>query len=507
MDLSQLRLALTPRGQASPRDNERLEFLGDAVLGFVVADVLDHHFPDYPPGTLTELRSRVVSATILAKVADDLELKRYIAGEPSPRTLGDAVEALIAALHISGGFRLASQFAERTFGPYLERAADMSLSRRTPPRCWKRCCRAAAQEAGLGGVKITVKNHRTLPAIRAEVTAGTTVLGARELMVKGRKRMRRNLELIAGRLAMQRAQKRLKRRSPVPEAGGDSAESMGDSAVEFMPAVELAESEPKLDLPQDIRRLSKDAFARRRQRVDALATEAEVQLLSLADKLGFGGAVCSVIEEKSSNGVMRWRFRLLRHETVLSIGGSPESPEHARYIGINDALAVVRDLDNATTRLETAAVTAGLGVPELQVSQRPNGSSFVEVHLGGQVIASGAAMFEPVARNTAVYNALYFLGVGAPRPGYLGQLSAGAGQQAAALPTEPEPEPVELAEAEPDAGATAPETGSRLVAAHPGDPGARADSVAVAAEKLRRAAADHGFANVQCSVAPGGSEG
>lgn len=92
--------------------NERLEFLGDAVLGLVVTDVLYHRFPDQPEGQLAKTRAAVVSAAALAEVGSALELGNHLrlgkgeaasGGAEKSSILADAVEALIGAVYVDGG--------------------------------------------------------------------------------------------------------------------------------------------------------------------------------------------------------------------------------------------------------------------------------------------------------------------------------------------------------------------------------------------------------------------
>jgi ribonuclease-3 len=92
--------------------NERLEFLGDAVLGWVVADLAYQRYPDLPEGKLTDVRKAVVNATALAQLADAIELGDSIllgkgeaaaGGRRKPSILSDALEAVIGAVYVDGG--------------------------------------------------------------------------------------------------------------------------------------------------------------------------------------------------------------------------------------------------------------------------------------------------------------------------------------------------------------------------------------------------------------------
>lgn len=102
--------------------NERLEYLGDAVLELIVSEELFNKFPSYPEGQLTVLRAALVNYQILAKVAERFGLEKFIlmsrgerkdTGKAREVILANAMEALIGAIHLDGGFETARSFAER----------------------------------------------------------------------------------------------------------------------------------------------------------------------------------------------------------------------------------------------------------------------------------------------------------------------------------------------------------------------------------------------------------
>ena len=110
--------------------NERLEFLGDAILGLVVAEHLYKTHPDKPEGELTKLRAELVCETSLAEVASRLELGKVLrlghgeshgGGSHRPSMLADAVEAVLAASYLDGGMevpkKIISQFILERGGP------------------------------------------------------------------------------------------------------------------------------------------------------------------------------------------------------------------------------------------------------------------------------------------------------------------------------------------------------------------------------------------------------
>ena len=115
------------------QSNERLEFLGDAVLGWVVADLAYHRFPDVPEGQLTDLRKSVVNATALAAVAREIGIgpflllgngERAAGGADKPSILSDAFEAVLGAVHLDGGTEAAYAMVERHVGPRLVTTVD-----------------------------------------------------------------------------------------------------------------------------------------------------------------------------------------------------------------------------------------------------------------------------------------------------------------------------------------------------------------------------------------------
>jgi ribonuclease-3 len=104
------------------RSNERLEFLGDALVGAEVAEALFHRFPEKSEGDLSRLRARLVSGEALARCAERLELGRHLrvsknadrSGTRTSRTvLADAFEALVGALYLDCGAGAARSFVKK----------------------------------------------------------------------------------------------------------------------------------------------------------------------------------------------------------------------------------------------------------------------------------------------------------------------------------------------------------------------------------------------------------
>ncbi len=112
-------------------DNESLEFLGDSILGFVIADMLFREFPQHNEGQKSKLKASIVSATSLGRLGDRVGLGDYlILGRGEEKTGGrqklaliaDCYEALIAAVYLDGGIEPARGFIERQFGALIEEA-------------------------------------------------------------------------------------------------------------------------------------------------------------------------------------------------------------------------------------------------------------------------------------------------------------------------------------------------------------------------------------------------
>jgi len=109
-------------------DNERLEFLGDAVLALVTSDLLMRRFPEQPEGDLSKARAAIVNESGLARVAEMLLLGQWIflgrgeeqaGGRQKRSLLANAFEALIGAIYLDGGFSAAFEVTERLFSPII----------------------------------------------------------------------------------------------------------------------------------------------------------------------------------------------------------------------------------------------------------------------------------------------------------------------------------------------------------------------------------------------------
>jgi ribonuclease-3 len=110
-------------------DNESLEFLGDAVLGFIMADLLFHEFPASNEGDKSKMKASLVSTSTLARQAERLAVGDHLllgrgeektGGRQKPALLADAYEALIAAMYLDGGIEHVRAFLAREFAPLID---------------------------------------------------------------------------------------------------------------------------------------------------------------------------------------------------------------------------------------------------------------------------------------------------------------------------------------------------------------------------------------------------
>ncbi len=152
-----LALALTHSSYAAEHgvsSNERLEFLGDAVVGLAVADLIVRDFPQQNEGASSIMRSRVVNESSLANAAGRLELGGHLRigrgvvkerGRERPSILADAFEAVVAAIYLERGYDVARDFVQRTLAPEVAAASSStsSLDPKTRLLQW-------AEQRGLG---------------------------------------------------------------------------------------------------------------------------------------------------------------------------------------------------------------------------------------------------------------------------------------------------------------------------------------------------------------------
>lgn len=129
-----LQSALTHASGADHRilSNERMEFLGDAILGLVVCELLYHRFPKYLEGELTQIKSIVVSRHTCAKISRDLGLDQFLLLGKGMTTqaaipmsaLGDVFESLVAAIYLDGGLEKAREFIVRNIAREVDEVAE-----------------------------------------------------------------------------------------------------------------------------------------------------------------------------------------------------------------------------------------------------------------------------------------------------------------------------------------------------------------------------------------------
>lgn len=133
-----LRAALTHTSGANTRQasNERMEFLGDSVLGLITCEQLYARFPDYQEGDLTKVKSVVVSRKTCAQFSRELELGKYLvlgkglsgSAEMPPNILADVFEALVAAVFLDGGYEAAKQFVLEFIEPEIDAVAEAAVA-------------------------------------------------------------------------------------------------------------------------------------------------------------------------------------------------------------------------------------------------------------------------------------------------------------------------------------------------------------------------------------------
>ncbi len=197
-DAALIARALTHRS-AGGADNERLEFLGDAVLSFVVAELLYREFGDAPEGDLSRYRAALVSGEALADVAETLDIgARLRLGPGELRSggfrrrsiLADAFEALLGAIYLDGGLEAARDVVERLWRPQL-----VALRASPPPKDPKTRLQEHLQARSLGLPAYSVESvtgepHEQQFAVRCSV-------GALGVSAEGRGSSRRRAEQLA----------------------------------------------------------------------------------------------------------------------------------------------------------------------------------------------------------------------------------------------------------------------------------------------------------------------
>ncbi|MBO0776769.1 MAG: ribonuclease III [Actinobacteria bacterium] len=185
-----LERALTHRSYAYENGglptNERLEFLGDSVLGLIVTDTLYRGYPDLPEGQLAKLRAAVVNMRALASVGRDLRLGSYIrlgrgeegtGGRDKSSILADTLEAVIGAVYLERGLDEAAALVHRLFDPVIARSARLGAG-----LDWKTSLQELTASGVLGVPEYHIEesgpDHQK--SFRASVTVGGRVYGSGE---------------------------------------------------------------------------------------------------------------------------------------------------------------------------------------------------------------------------------------------------------------------------------------------------------------------------------------
>lgn len=167
VDPELLVLALTHRSFAHEAGgiptNERLEFLGDTVLGLVVTEALYRRHPDLSEGELAKMRAATVSQRALAAIARRLDLGAYVllgkgelatGGRDKDSILADTLEAMFGAVYLTHGIETAREIVERLVNPTLAVAADLGAG-----LDWKTSLQEAAARRGLGAPEYEVDSE------------------------------------------------------------------------------------------------------------------------------------------------------------------------------------------------------------------------------------------------------------------------------------------------------------------------------------------------------------
>jgi ribonuclease-3 len=192
MDAELLRRALTHRSYAYENGelphNERLEFLGDSVLGVVITESLYRRHPDLAEGKLAKLRASVVNMRALAEVARDIGpdgIGKYLllgrgedatGGRDKPSILADTLEAILGAIHLQHGIAVASEVIHRLFDPLLDAAPSHGAG-----LDWKTSLQELTAERGLGvpEYRITSEGPDHAKSFTAAAVIGEQAFGVR----------------------------------------------------------------------------------------------------------------------------------------------------------------------------------------------------------------------------------------------------------------------------------------------------------------------------------------
>ncbi|MDR3792054.1 MAG: ribonuclease III [Terracidiphilus sp.] len=222
-----------PEGQGQPGDNERLEFLGDAVLGLVVAEALFRLHPEWHEGELTRVRAQLVSRQHMAQVAEAVELGQYLLlskGEDrsglryKSTVISNSMEAVIGAVYLDGGLKAVKVFVEsQVIGAAAEMLAEQLRSGAALGN-YKSALQERLQADRSGAPVYRVKNEsgpdhrkRFLVEVRLKSEGG----GAGKALARGMGSTKKNAEQDAARRAL----------ALLDKAAGKAADEAGEETA------------------------------------------------------------------------------------------------------------------------------------------------------------------------------------------------------------------------------------------------------------------------------------
>ena len=163
--------------------NERLEFLGDSVLGLVVTDTLYRTHPDLPEGQLAKLRAAVVNAKALAGIGRELGLGEHLllgrgeettGGRDKSSIVADTVEAVIGAVYLDQGLDVATELIHRLFDPLIAESAGLGAGLDWKTSLQELC---AAQSLGVPEYGVDESGPDHMKSFRARVRVGVELYG------------------------------------------------------------------------------------------------------------------------------------------------------------------------------------------------------------------------------------------------------------------------------------------------------------------------------------------